>query len=89
MSTMSWTVDHPAATTTTYTVQGSNLTDTEIQLGQDDWSDLSDPGPLAKSAAEKFIIELVDMTCARYRLRAVTAGGSGTATVREHRKGWA
>lgn len=83
---VSWVVDHPAATTTVYTVQGSNMTDAEVAAGSDDWNDISPPVG-SKSAAEKFTVSVVDVTVARVRLRGVTSAGSGVIAVRQTLKG--
>jgi hypothetical protein len=79
------TVIHPAATTTTYTLQVSNMTTAEIAASEDDWSDYVPIG--AKSAAEKFPIDLDDPPFARIRLRMVTSAGTGTIKVRSCVKG--
>ncbi len=83
----SWSIDHPAATTTAYTVQGSDMDGDDVSLGQDDWHDLSAPASVSKSAAEKFAMNVVDIPYARLRLKAVTTVGSSAVTVRETFKG--
>jgi hypothetical protein len=79
------TVIHPAATTTTYTLQVSNMTTTEITASEDDWCDYVAIG--AKSSAEKFPVDLDDPPFARVRLKMVTSAGTGTIEVRSCVKG--
>lgn len=74
------TIVHPAATTTIYTLQVSNMTAEEIAASEDDWCDYVTIG--SKSAAEKFFIDLDDPPFARARLKMVTSLGSAPIEVR-------
>lgn len=85
-SSISWSVDHPAATIA-YTVQGSNMTDAEAAAGLDDWHDYSGITIPSKTAAEKFGINYGKVEYARVRLKAVTSVGTGVVTVRHTTKG--
>ena len=82
------TIVHPASTTTTYTLQCSNMSEDEIIAGGNDWCDYYDrAGTLMSHAltdtANKYF-ELVDFPFVRYRLKAVTTGTPGTTAVARH-----
>lgn len=74
-------ISHPAATTTTYTMEVSNNTDDEVRRGIDIWAnyELRDGAGTvlpAKSAAEDFTVT-VRPPYRRKRIKAVTSVGSG------------
>jgi hypothetical protein len=84
---VSWSIEHPAATTTVYTVQVSNMDGDDQLSGYDDWHDYSGIAPVSKAAAEDFSINFIDCPYARVRLKAVTSGGSGVIVARQTTKG--
>ena len=81
-SLVTWIIDHPAATTTAYSVQVSNMTDQECRDGSDDWDDYTLIATQTPTGAEKVFIEFVSNGFARVRLKMVTTVGSGSNTVR-------
>jgi hypothetical protein len=88
MSDVSITIVHPASTSTTYSIQGSDMSDDDVRAGKDDWVDydLAEAIP-QKVAAETFGIVLEDFEFKRLRLKMVTAAGTGVITARMHTKG--
>lgn len=81
-----WTIEHPAATDTTYTVQVSNMSDIEVAAGENDWSDYDEIEDLVLDAEVNDWIEMVDCAFERVRLKARTTSGSGVATIRACKK---
>ena len=77
------TIDHPGGgTSTTYTLEVSNMTLEEIRQGKDDWSTYSSVTIPVKASAEKFNVEVDEFLFARLRVKAVTSAGTGVATIR-------
>lgn len=83
----SWTFTHPASATTTYTVQGSNMSEADILAGADDWFDYGGITIGEKTSTEKIGVGWTKFAYARARLKAVTTVASGSVTVRQCVKG--
>lgn len=80
-SIVGYAVDHPAGTTTTYTVEGSNSPDSEIAAATDKWLTYDAVTIPAKSSAEYFGVRLTQFPFRRCRMKAVTSAGSGTIVI--------
>lgn len=74
-------IDHPASTTTAYTVQASNSTDAAVTAGTDKWFDHTDITIPSKSSAENFGVRVVDFPFYMARIKMVTSSGTGTIRV--------
>ncbi len=77
------TIVQPAATTVTWTLQCSNMSEDDIIAGVDDWCDYYQRDGVtlmsfALTGGEKRYFELIDFPFVRYRLKAVTTGTPGT-----------
>lgn len=81
---VSFTVKHPAATTTDLTLQVSNMSDEDIDKGLDDWHDYAPTGYTAipqQTGAATFGHQ-AKPGFARCRVKLVNSAGTGKLTIR-------
>ena len=76
-----FSVTHPAATTTTYTVEASVGSGAEVRRGAETYFTYDAVTIPAKSAAETFGVDLSDFPHPLVRLKMVTSAGTGTIVV--------
>ena len=83
-----FTIDNPAGVTADYSFQVSNMTDDEVKMGLDDWSDYDFVPTLNIAGAAKKYMELVNLGFRRVRIKIVASvAGGNKVVIRSHVKG--